>query len=220
MRISIDPESLRGLSRQLQQSGEQIRQMTAVLNQALGSLTWDTSKKEALLNEWQIANRQGEQIAAILNEMGANLQTKVDQFQQVDQQNGSFRQSSVPFYGSAVSMYSVTSSNEFSILGQEYGQTQKLISDPSSAISAMAALFGEPANQASGGAIDSAEWIGLDGTVMTGEVHRNTSAHTTDSSFTALNQQDPKEILERAAIRPQSWTFYDPIAKSPTIANT
>ena len=218
MRISIDPESLRGLSRQLQHSGEQIRQMTAVLNQALGSLTWDTAKKEALLNEWQIANRQGEQIAAILNEMGVNLQTKVEQFQQVDQQGGSFLQ--VPFYGSAVSMYSVTSSKETSILGQDDIQRHKLISNPSSAISAMAAVYGDPVRTGPAETKDSAEWIGLDGTVMTGEVHRNTSAHTSDSSFTAINKQDPRFILERAAVRPQSWSFYDPIAKSPTIANT
>ncbi|MWV43424.1 WXG100 family type VII secretion target [Paenibacillus sp. HJL G12] len=226
MRISVEPEALRALSRQLEQSSEQIRQITASLNQALGSLIWETSIRQSLLNQWQAANQQGEQLYALLNELGRNVLKKAGQFQTADQQHHSILGSSA-FYHSPVASFRATSiQGENSIL-PGYGGSNIPISNPSSAVTAVQEQ-GEGENGVDVGwgyeGPTTAGWATLGyGALMLGtmvksgfnvNMRNNGSVATIKGarSAFALNEgiKGTRYTLNNAAKNPQVWKFVDP----------
>ncbi|MEC0240405.1 WXG100 family type VII secretion target [Paenibacillus dokdonensis] len=226
MRISVEPEALRALSRQLEQSGEQIRQITASLNQALGSLIWETSIRQSLLNQWQTANQQGEQIYALLNEMGRNVLNKAGQFQTADQQQHSIMGNSV-FYNSPVASFRAAGIQGGGSILPGYGGRNVPISNPSSAVMAV---------QGQGSSEDGVDvgwgyqgptpagWASLGyGALMLGTMvksgfnvnMRNNGAVATIKgarSPYALNEgiKGTRYTLNNAAKNPQVWKFVDP----------
>ncbi|WP_136604813.1 WXG100 family type VII secretion target [Paenibacillus dokdonensis] len=226
MRISVEPEALRALSRQLEQSGEQIRQITASLNQALGSLIWETSIRQSLLNQWQTANQQGEQIYALLNEMGRNVLNKAGQFQTADQQQHSIMGNSV-FYNSPVASFRAAGIQGSGSILPGYGGRNVPISNPSSAVMAV---------QGQGSSEDGVDvgwgyqgptpagWASLGyGALMLGTMvksgfnvnMRNNGAVATIKgarSPYALNEgiKGTRYTLNNAAKNPQVWKFVDP----------
>ncbi|GIP27255.1 hypothetical protein J23TS9_23850 [Paenibacillus sp. J23TS9] len=226
MRISVEPEALRALSRQLEQSGEQIRQITASLNQALGSLIWETSIRQSLLNQWQTANQQGEQLYALLNEMGRNVLNKAGQFQTADQQQHSIMGNSA-FYNSPVASFRAAGIQGSGSILPGYGGRNVPISNPSSAIMAV---------QGQGSSEDGVDvgwgyqgptpagWASLGyGALMLGTMvksgfnvnMRNNGAVATIKgarSPYALNEgiKGTRYTLNNAAKNPQVWKFVDP----------
>ncbi|MED5017015.1 WXG100 family type VII secretion target [Paenibacillus chibensis] len=226
MRIAVEPEALRALSRQLEQSSEQIRQITAYLNQALGSLMWETSIRQSLLNQWQAANQQGEQIYTLLNEMGRNLQNKAGQFQTADQQQHSFL-GSASFYNSPVASFRAAGMQGGNSILPDYGGRSFPISNPSSAVMAVQeqsdAEHGVDVGWGYQGPT-TAGWASLGyGALMLGtmvksgfnvNMRNNGSVATIKgarSSF-ALNEgiKGTRYTLNNAAKNPQVWKFVDP----------
>ena len=108
MQISVEPDSLRVLSRQLQQSGEQYLVITNQLNHAISSLVWETSLKAAVIDEWQSAQRLGEHLGALLINLGKHLQTKADLFQETDLQYHSILEHAVASSVSPTSLFAAS----------------------------------------------------------------------------------------------------------------
>ncbi|MDR0266679.1 WXG100 family type VII secretion target [Paenibacillus sp.] len=226
MRISVEPEALRALSRQLEQSSEQFRQITTSLNQALGSLIWETSIRQSLLNQWQAANQQGEQIHSMLNEMGRSVLRKAGQFQTADEQQHSILGTSV-FYSSPVAMFRASGlPGETSIL-PGYGGRGLTISNPSSAVLAVQGQNGSEEGYQVGWGYKGptpAGWASLGyGALMVGtmvksgfnvNMRNNGSVATIKGarSAFALNEgiRGTRYTLNNAAKNPQVWKFVDP----------
>lgn len=226
MRISVEPEALRALSRQLEQSGEQIRQITASLNQALGSLIWETSIRESLLNQWQAANQQGEQIYALLSEMGRNVLKKAGQFQTADQQQHSIL-GSTALYSSPVASFRAAGMQGAASILPGYGGRSVPISNPSSAVMA---VKGQNENDEG---IDvgwgyqgptPAGWATMGyGALMLGTMVKsgfNVNMRNNGSVATIKGARSPfalnegirgtRYTLNNAAKNPQVWKFVDP----------
>ncbi|MCJ8010723.1 WXG100 family type VII secretion target [Paenibacillus sp. KQZ6P-2] len=226
MRISVEPEALRALSRQLEQSGEQIRQMTASLNQALGSLVWETSIRQSILNQWQSANQQGERLYAQLSELGRNVQQKAGQFQTADQQHNSILDSSA-FYHSPVASFRASWIQGGSPILPGYGGLNDPISNPSSAVMA---VQGQGTNE---NGVDvgwgyqgptPAGWSTLGyGALMVGTMVKsgfNVNMRNNGSVATIKGARSPfalnegirgtRYTLNNAANNPQVWKFVDP----------
>lgn len=62
MRIRVEPDVLRALSRQIQYAAEQIQQKMAVLDQAIHSLDWDIESRAAVMSEWDRSKRLGKML--------------------------------------------------------------------------------------------------------------------------------------------------------------
>lgn len=60
MRIRVEPDVLRALSKQIQYAAEQIQQKMTVLDQAIHSLEWEVESRAAVMNEWNHSKRLGE----------------------------------------------------------------------------------------------------------------------------------------------------------------
>ncbi|MBE9913130.1 WXG100 family type VII secretion target [Paenibacillus donghaensis] len=226
MRISVDPEALRALSRQLEQSGEQIRQITASLNQALGSLIWETSIRQSILNQWQAANQQGEQIHSLLSEMGRHVQSKAGQFQTADEQQHSILGSSA-FYASPVAMFRAAAlPGEASIL-PGYGGRSVPISNPSSAVLAVQGQNGSDEGLDVGWGYQGptpAGWASLGyGALMVGTMVKsgfNVNMRNNGTVATIKGARSPfalnegirgtRYTLNNAEKNPQVWKFVDP----------
>ncbi|WP_422657187.1 WXG100 family type VII secretion target [Paenibacillus sp. EC2-1] len=137
MRISVEPELLRALSRQFQQSGEQYLAITNQLNQAMSSLVWETSMKAAVIDEWQSAQRLGESLGALLNEMGKHLQMKADQFQEVDHQYHTILEHVTAGGVSPTALFAAFKHEGGNSILPESGTSGAVISNPSSAAAAV-----------------------------------------------------------------------------------
>ncbi len=226
MRISVEPEALRALSRQLEQSGEQIRQLTALLNQALGSLIWETSIRESLLNEWQAANQQGEQISSMLSEMGRNVHKKAGMFQSADEQHHSFLGNSALYHSPVAMFRAVGVQGDGSIL-PGYGGRGIPISNPSSAVMAVQAHNGDDDGLNVGWGYQGptpAGWATLGyGALMVGTMVKsgfNVNMRNNGSVATIKGARSPfalsegirgtRYTLNNAAKNPQVWKFVDP----------
>ncbi|WP_054958409.1 WXG100 family type VII secretion target [Paenibacillus dakarensis] len=137
MRISVEPELLRSLSRQLQQSGEQYLAMTNQLDHAIRSLVWETSLKAAVIDEWQSAQRLGESVGALLMQMGKHLQTKADQFQEVDHQYQTILEHVIVGGVSPTALFAASLHEGGKSILPESGTSGSVISNPSSAAAAV-----------------------------------------------------------------------------------
>ncbi|MFC7679485.1 WXG100 family type VII secretion target [Paenibacillus sp. GCM10028914] len=137
MRISVEPELLRALSRQFQQSSEQFLTITNQLNQAISSLVWETSMKAAVIDEWQSAQKLGEHLGALLSQMGKHLQTKADQFQEVDHQYRTILEHAMIGGVSPTALFAASKHEGVNSILPESGTSGSVISNPSSAAAAV-----------------------------------------------------------------------------------
>ena len=140
MRIRVEPDVLRGLSGQLQHAAEQIQQLTAGLEQALQSLDWDVSAREAILNHWMQAKRMSEQIHAYLHTSGTQLNRKAEQFQSVDHNYQTILSFASQPLGRPVTMLDWSNQQSPSILPGQASEGSGLISNPQSVVHAIAGV--------------------------------------------------------------------------------
>ncbi|MBN3522486.1 WXG100 family type VII secretion target [Paenibacillus apiarius] len=136
MRIIVQPDALRALSRQLLIAAEQLNQIQSILSHALQSLAWETSVREAIMQQWQQAARLSSQIHAMLFELSRHVQTKADQFQTADQQTNSILGSAYGI-GSATALYAGMGLAGTSLILPGAGAGIGAISNPNSAVRAM-----------------------------------------------------------------------------------
>ncbi|GAB6989034.1 WXG100 family type VII secretion target [Paenibacillus pini] len=224
MRISVEPESLRALSRQLEQSSEQIRQITATLNQALGSLIWEASIRQSVMNEWQVANRQSELITNLLAEMSRNIQNKAEQFHSADMQNNSILKEA-PIFVSPLAMFKLPGNQSNGPILPGYESTN-VMSNPLSAVNAVGSQHNDDGVSVGWGyqGPTAAGWASIGyGSLMLGAMAKsgfnvnmknNGSVATIKgarSSF-ALKEgiNGTRYTLNNAAKNPQVWKFIDP----------
>lgn len=147
MRISVEPESLRTLSRQLQHSGEEYLAITRTLDQAMNSLVWDTSLKAAVIDEWQSARSLGEHLGALLAQLGKHLQSKADQFQETDHQYQTILEHVMTNTASPTALFAASGMESRAIL-PEHGNRYSVISNPSSAAAAVGMTSGDHGDSA------------------------------------------------------------------------
>ncbi|MDP4097428.1 WXG100 family type VII secretion target [Paenibacillus sp. P96] len=132
MRIRVEPDVLRTLSGQLQSAAEQIQQITSGLEQALQSLEWEVSAREAVMDQWIQGKRLSEQIHVGLRLLGSQLSSKADQFQAADHSYNTILDS--VNLGRPTALFQQTISSSPSILSNS-DQNIGRISDPQSVIS-------------------------------------------------------------------------------------
>ncbi|GAB6931383.1 hypothetical protein JCM10914A_53660 [Paenibacillus sp. JCM 10914] len=160
MRISVEPESLRTLSRQLLHSGDEYLAITRTLSHAMNSLVWETSLKAAVVDEWHSAQSLGEHLGVLLGQMGKQLQRKADQFQETDHQYHSILDHVIHSTVSPATLFNA-SGMDGRIL-PEYGNTINVISNPSSVAAAVGMSSGDNGNSAKQAALAGQSWTFTD----------------------------------------------------------
>lgn len=161
MRISVEPESLRTLSRQLQYSSEEYLAITRTLDQAMNSLVWETSLKAAVIDEWQSARSLGEHLGALLAQLGKHLQSKADQFQETDHQYHTILEHAMINTVSPTALFAASGMDSRAIL-PEYGNNPTVISNPSSAAAAVGMTIGDNGDSAKQAALAGQSWTFTD----------------------------------------------------------
>ncbi|KOP67745.1 WXG100 family type VII secretion target [Paenibacillus solani] len=161
MRISVEPESLRTLSRQLQHSSEEYLAITRTLDQAMNSLVWETSLKAAVIDEWQSARSLGEHLGALLAQLGKHLQSKADQFQETDHQYHTILEHAMISTVSPTALFAASGMDSRAIL-PEYGNNSTVISNPSSAAAAVGMTSGDNGDSAKQAALAGQSWTFTD----------------------------------------------------------
>ncbi|PZM66523.1 WXG100 family type VII secretion target [Paenibacillus dendritiformis] len=136
MRILVYPDALRDLGRQLQIAAEQIQSIQSSLSQALHTLTWESSIKTSVTEEWQQASRLSSQIHELLFELGKQISTKAEQFQTADQQTNSILPPGSKI-GSATAIFSGIMMGGTSLILPGVAPGLGTISNPNSAVRAM-----------------------------------------------------------------------------------
>lgn len=164
MRISVEPESLRTLSRQLQHSGDEYLAITRTLNQAMESLVWETSLKAAVIDEWQSARSLGEHLGALLAQLGKHLQSKADQFQETDHQYHTILEHAIVSTVSPTALFAASGMDGRSSILPEYGNFGTVISNPSSAAAAVGMTSGDNGGAAKQAALAGQSWTFTDPT--------------------------------------------------------
>lgn len=210
MRISVEPESLRSLSRHLDRSSEQIREMTLALNQALGNLRREAAFPQSVMDEWQAAHRQGEQIYGMLKDIGKWIETKATEFQTADEQHHSILNDTLLYSTPALMFQSAAVSGGDPIL-PGYSLTDGTVSNPLSAVQAVhAEAGGSYSGWNSQGTAAAGAAAGL-ATLVAGAV----LPAAKDVRF-GLNKNEhagsARFLLDRAANNPGVWRFIDPKA--------
>jgi len=160
MRISVEPESLRTLSRQLQLSGEEYFAMTRRLGQAMNSLIWETSLKAAVIDEWQSAQKLGEHLGALLVQLGKHLQNKADQFQETDHQYHSILEHAI-ITVSPTALFSASGMEDRVSILPEHSSVS-VISNPSSVAAAVGMTSEEKGNSVKQAALAGQSWTFTD----------------------------------------------------------
>ncbi|UHA73839.1 WXG100 family type VII secretion target [Paenibacillus sp. 481] len=89
MRIIVEPEVLRGVSRQLRSAAEHLHHIQYELHRTVNSLMWESSVKSEIMYEWSRASRLADQIKEQLSELGQHVQAKAIQFEEIDNQASS-----------------------------------------------------------------------------------------------------------------------------------
>ncbi|MNS23177.1 hypothetical protein D3C72_549850 [compost metagenome] len=208
MRIRMEPEQMRTLSKNLQQSAEQLRQMAAGLNQLLHSLIQESGSLGSVTEQWQQAHRLSEQLHTELHRIGRFVETKADAFQGLEHEPASYQKGTpIAAVGSAAALYAgLLAVHNPVILPGSY-KMHGVISNPESAVQAVR-------NEKNSG--PRQKW----------EVHTSPSNvlgfRTSDKLAPSGNQQssadsigaesDERELLQVAVNNPPAWKFTNPSA--------
>lgn len=126
MRISIHPDSLRTLRIQLQQSLEEIHQISELLDQDIGSLELYPILCEEISNEWELARQLGEMTLSLLTEIDHKIQLKVDQLHTTDVEHQPDHDK-YPHILSGFGIEYMVSSNPLSTLASMAGYHEEMI---------------------------------------------------------------------------------------------
>jgi len=137
MRIRVEPDVLRALSRQIQYAAEQIQQKMTVLDQAIHSLEWDVQSRPAVMAEWDYCKRLGETAVRRFVELGTQLDRKAVVFQQVDMEYRTILGHVNKAYVNAVNLLQVMEDNEAGQILPVHSTTSAVVSDPFSAVRAV-----------------------------------------------------------------------------------
>lgn len=139
MRIRVQPEQLESLSRNLQQSAEQFRQMTSQLNQTVNQLAMQGAGTESVTAQWQQSYRLAEQIFAELSSMGVAIHTKAETFYNADMEQNApkLQAKGTAVTGSPVSLFASLRWNKETLILPGNYEFPGIISNPKSAIHTM-----------------------------------------------------------------------------------
>lgn len=162
MRISVEPESLRTLSRQLKLSGDEYLAITRALNEAINSLVWESSHSTAVMNEWQSARRLGEHLGALLEQMGEYLQSKADQFQQTDHEYRTILEHVATGVVPPAALFSASRIEGPTSILPEYGNYSAVISNPSSVAAVVGVSSSESGSAVKQAALEGQGWTFTD----------------------------------------------------------
>lgn len=162
MRISVQPELLRSLSRQFLQSGDQFLAITHHLNSAINSLVWETSLKAAVIDEWQSAQRLGEHLGALLAGMGKQLQVKADLFQETDHQYNTILEHTLTGGVSPTALFAAYKQGAGSSILPDSAGGASVISNPSSAAAAVGMSRTDGGSSARQAALNGQGWTFTD----------------------------------------------------------
>lgn len=137
MRIRVEPDVLRALSRQIQYAAEQIQQKMTVLEQAIHSLEWDIEARAAVMSEWSHSKRLGEDAVRRFMDLSVQLGRKALLFQQADMEYRTVLSHVNTAYGNAVNMLNVLENNRVGEILPTHAAAATVVSDPLSAVAAV-----------------------------------------------------------------------------------
>ncbi|PWW39887.1 MULTISPECIES: hypothetical protein [Paenibacillus] len=137
MRIRVEPDVLRALSRQIQYAAEQIQQKMTVLDQAIHSLEWDLEARAGIMNEWNHSKRLCEAAVRRFMDLSVQLGRKALLFQQVDMEYRTVLSHVNTAYGNAVNMLNVLQTERTGEIMPAHSATAAVVSDPFSAVAAV-----------------------------------------------------------------------------------
>lgn len=137
MRIRVEPDVLRALSRQIQYAAEQIQQKMTVLDQAIHSLDWEVESRAAVMSEWNHSKRVGEDAVRRFIDLSVQLGRKAVLFQQVDMEYRTVLGHVNTTYNNAVNMLHVLENNHAGEILPDHSATTAIVSDPLSAVAAV-----------------------------------------------------------------------------------
>lgn len=161
MRISVEPERLRSLSRQLLHSGSQFAGISNQLGEAMNSLVWETSLKAAVMDEWNLAQRLGMQVGSLLERLGQELAGKADLFQETDHQYNSVLNHALVGGVSPVSLFAASRQEMSRSILAPAGSSPD-ISNPSSVVQAVGMATAEGKESAKQAALSGQGWTFAD----------------------------------------------------------
>lgn len=206
MRIKMEPEQMRTLSKNLQQSAEQLRQMAAGLNQLLHSLIQESGPLGSVTEQWQQAHRLSEQLHTELHRIGKFVENKADAFQGLEHEPAAYQKGTpIAAVGTAAALYAGLLAVRNPVILPGSYKMHGVISNPESAVQAVR----NEKNQGSG-----QKW----------EVHTSQSNvlgfKTSNRLRTSGIQQtdagrieaDERELLQVAVNNPPAWKFTNPSA--------
>ncbi|MGG1879212.1 hypothetical protein ABDI30_16805 [Paenibacillus cisolokensis] len=162
MRISVEPESLRTLSRQLKQSGDEYLAITRALNEAITSLVWESSHSTAVMDEWQTAKRLGEHLGILLGQMSQYLQSKADQFQETDHEYRTILEHVPSGSVSPAALFVASRLEGRTSILPEYGNYSTVISNPSSVAAVVGVSSSESGSTVKQAALEGQGWTFTD----------------------------------------------------------
>ncbi|MBP2001001.1 uncharacterized protein YukE [Paenibacillus shirakamiensis] len=206
MRIRVEPEQLRNLSKNLQHSAEQLRQITAYLNQSMALLLQENAAQGPIADQWQQAQLLSEHLLSELHRLGITADTKADAFQALENEIPSSRVKTNDKVGvNASALFVGLGALRRVIIPGKY-LMHDAISDPKSAVIAVH-------TEKSGYIRPRWEQKANDREVSTllGNVQEEPSSSTAIINLMIGKRlPDGRRVLEEAVNNPNGWKFMNP----------
>lgn len=204
MRIRMEPEQMRTLSKNLYQSAEQLRQMVAGLNQMLYSLNPESGALGSVSEQWQQAHRLSEMVHAELHRIGQFVETRADAFQSLENEPGVLQDGAqIAAIGSAAALFAGLFAVRNSVILPGSYEMHGVISNPESAVQAVRNEKHTLAEQ---------KWEVFPSSSHVVNFKENRNKLRNGSSETS----EDEGVLQAAVNNPHAWKFLNPAAAVPS----
>ncbi|RUT29827.1 WXG100 family type VII secretion target [Paenibacillus zeisoli] len=209
MRIRMEPEQMRTLSKNLQQSAEQLRQMAAGLNQLLHSLIQESGPLGSVTEQWQQAHRLSEQLHTELHRIGRFVETKADAFQGLEHEPAAYTKGTpIAAVGTAAALYAGLLAVRNPVILPGSYKMHGVISNPESAVQAVRNEKNSGPRQKWEMHTPGSNVLGLRAAdkLRSKEIQQQTSVDNMGA------EADEHELLQVAVNNPPAWKFTNPSA--------
>ncbi|WP_433943229.1 WXG100 family type VII secretion target [Paenibacillus sp. SN-8-1] len=208
MRIRMEPEQMRTLSKNLQQSAEQLRQMATGLNQLLHSLIQESGPLGSVTEQWQQAHRLSEQLHTELHRIGRFVETRADAFQALEHEPASYQKGTpIAAVGNAAALYAGLLAVRNPVILPGSYKMHGVISNPESAVQAVRNEKGAGPKQKWEVHTSASNVLGFR---TSNKLRSSGIQHSSSDNIGA--EADEREILQVAVNNPPAWKFTNPSA--------
>lgn len=203
MHIRVEPEQLRSAGSSLNQSAQQLQEISEHLNRLLASFSQDNeSAWNAVQLKWEQARRISEQVSRELYRLGEGLKIKSGSFDEADRSFGGSI-SSTYVYGPAASLYRSLRLGADSLILPTARFSPGVISNPVSAIEAVRREKRQESAEKEVGYSASS--------VLTAEITSSAGDGRPAPFQGGVRKKTAEQLLlKEAALNPQIWIFTNP----------